>query len=302
MKILIVGGTGFAGGYTALHLKAKGHDVTIMGRSRPKGSSALNELPWLRGNYIEDDFGNGELKGFEGMVFCAGNDITQMPQDGSVSPETFFHDNNTVAIPRFFEKAKAAGITRAAYLGSFYSHVAPHRIEEDPYVASRHRACEAIRTLSDTGFSVSSISAPFILGHVPGLEAAAHLSYMANYARGLIPDLPVFAPVGGTNHVNLLTVAEALEGALLRGESGKAYLIGDANLSWKDYLEAWFTAAGNPQDIPVRSDDHPLLPNVIMYAGVGATVSYQNDPDEQELLGYGTGRITAEIAHCAKVY
>ena len=29
MKILVVGGTGFVGGYTALYMKDKGHDVTL---------------------------------------------------------------------------------------------------------------------------------------------------------------------------------------------------------------------------------------------------------------------------------
>ena len=50
MKTLVVGGTGFAGGHAALYLRDQGYDVTVMSRSRPKGTSALNELPFVQGD------------------------------------------------------------------------------------------------------------------------------------------------------------------------------------------------------------------------------------------------------------
>ena len=90
-------------------------------------------------------------------------------------------------------------------------------------------------------------------------------------------------------------LAQAVAGALERGESGKAYLVGDENLSWKDYLEAWFAAAGNPQELVVTDDEHPLFPNIILFAGAGATVSYQPPADELALLGYDRGGIADMI-------
>ncbi len=50
--------------------KDKGHDVTIMARSKPKGTSALNELPFMEGNYVEDDFSDGRLNGFDWLIFA----------------------------------------------------------------------------------------------------------------------------------------------------------------------------------------------------------------------------------------
>lgn len=57
MKVLVIGGSGLIGGEAALYLKEQGHDVTIMSRSEPK-TPPLAALPALRGDYINDDFGD----------------------------------------------------------------------------------------------------------------------------------------------------------------------------------------------------------------------------------------------------
>ncbi|MEM6580626.1 MAG: NAD(P)-dependent oxidoreductase [Pseudomonadota bacterium] len=301
---LVVGGSGLAGGYTALYLAARGNRVSIMSRNAPTQIPGLCDLPHIQCDYVEDAIQGRiteRVSGFNSLVFCAGNDIKQFPVDGSVSPEAFFDRCNTQAIPKFFEQAKSAGVVRAAYLGTFYPQVAAQQIERDPYVKSRHAADEAVRELSGPSFKVCSINPPFLLGHVPGL-AVPYLHRLARYARGELPELPVFAPKGGSNHMTLLSTAEALEGGLSRGESGKAYLVGDANLSWKDYLQAWFHRAGNAQVLEVKDDDHPIFPHSIMYAGEGATVSYEPPGEETALLGYGRGRVLDEITEALRVY
>ncbi len=301
MKILVVGGTGFAGGYAALYLKDQGYDVTVMSRSRPRGTSALNDLPFVQGDYVKDDFSDGRLVGYEGLVFCAGVDVKYFPWDGSVTPEAFYHDLNTVAIPRFFDAARSAGISRTVYLGSFYPQVAPERIAEDPYVRSRYKADEAIRAMSTSTFNVCSCNAPYILGYTPGFDVE-HLVTLATYARGEVDGAPIFAPPGGTNHMTCRSVAQALQGGLERGASGKAYLIGDTNLTWKSYFELWFAAAGNPRELEVREDEHPIIPRMIMYAGVNALTAYDPPEDETRLLGYERGALTTHISECYRYY
>lgn len=301
MKTLIVGGTGFAGGYTATHMRDLGYDVTVMSRNRAPGTSPMYELPYVEGNYVTDNFEDSRLEGFEALVFCAGADIKYYPQDGSISLEHFFRQANTEAIPRFFELARAAGIRRAVYLGSFYPQVAPDRIASDPYVRSRHEADEAIRRMSSTTFNVCSCNAPYILGYVPGLSVP-HLRALARYAAGHIPGAPMFAPPGGTNHMTCKSVAEALVGGLERGDSGKAYLIGDANLSWKEYFERWCQAAGNPLEMEVRDDDHPIVPRTIMYAGDGAHIQYEPPSSETALLGYSQGVLQSMIPEACAHY
>ncbi|MFK8019379.1 MAG: NAD-dependent epimerase/dehydratase family protein [Pseudomonadales bacterium] len=293
MRVLIVGGTGLVGGHAAIHLRQQGHDVSIMARSAPTATD-LQNIPFIAGNYIEDDVTDGRLEGFDALVFAAAQDIRQMPMDGSVTPDEFFQRVNDHAVPRFFEAAKASGMRRAVYIGSFYPQIAPEQIDKSPYVHSRHVTDEAVRALSCDEFNVCSVNAPFILGHLPGLDIP-HIAGLVAYVSGHLPDLPLFAPQGGTNHISARSVAQAVKGALERGESAKAYLVGDVNMTWKEYLESWARAAGASTVLEVKEDDHPILPNVIMFAGAGALVSYEPDAAETALLGYSRDQIAEEI-------
>lgn len=292
MRVLVVGGTGLIGGHSALHLAQAGHEVTLMARSAPT-APVLAALPFIPTHYVEDDVADGRLAGFDWLVFAAGVDIRQLPQDGSVTEEDFYTRYNTEGIPRFFAAAKAAGIKRAAYIGTFYPQVAPEKVETSAYVRSRKLADDAIRAMSDDSFAVCSLNAPFVLGHLPGLEIP-HLHYNYLYTKGLMEGVPLWAPEGGTNHITSLSLAEAVQGALEKGEPGRAYLVGDENLTWKAYFEMWCDEVGNPQNLEVRSDEHPLMPDIIMFAGRNATVSYT--PEGAEELGYGTQRVRSVIA------
>ncbi len=282
MKVLVVGGSGLIGGEIALYLRAKGHEVTIMAR-KPPSTPVLAELSFLQGDYVNDDCADGRLLGFDSLVFAAAADIRALPQDGSITAEDFYTKYNDEAVPRFFAAAKAAGINRAVYIGTFYPQVAPHRIGYCPYVTSRHNTDVAVRKLNSETFRVCSLNAPFVLGHIPGLEIP-HVTALVHYVRGDLADLPLFAPVGGSNHISSYAIAQATANALVGGEGGKAYLLGGDNLSWKDYLQMWCAAVGQPRELEVRKDDHPMLPNAIMFAGAGATINYK--PQGVDVLKY----------------
>lgn len=98
------------------------------------------------------------------------------------------------------------------------------------------------------------------------------------------------------------SVAEALQGGLERGRSGAGYLIGDANLTWKEYFELWFKAAGREQNLEVREEDHPIIPNIIMYAGIGALTAYNPPAEETSLLGYQRGVLRGMLEEAFDYY
>lgn len=288
MKTLVVGGTGMTGAAAALYLRDTGHDVSIVSRHKPS-APCLSDFPFMAGDYIEDTIAEESLVGFDWLVFAAGADIRQLPQ--GEDPAVFFQRANVEAIPRFFATARAAGIRRAVYIGSYYPQVVPEKIDTDPYVRSRHLADAGVRALCNDSFCVCSLNAPFILGRVPGIEVR-YLKALVQYAAERLDGVPIVAPAGGVNHITTTSMAEAVHGALQHGQCGKAYLVGDENLSWKAYLEMYFDSAGNPQDLDITTGEHPLFPDAMLYAGRNAVISYEPENGE---LGYSRNRVRQTI-------
>jgi nucleoside-diphosphate-sugar epimerase len=294
MNILIVGGTGLIGAEAALHLHSLGHQITLMAR-KPSAVKVLQGFNFLRCDYIHDDINDGRLRGFDVLIFSAAADIRNLPQDGSISPADFYTQANDEAVPKFFQAAKHAGIRQAIYIGTFYPQIAPEKIGECSYVTSRHNTCEALMAMHDAHFKLVALNAPFVLGHIDGLDIP-HIDALVAYAKGYIPELPVFAPEGGTNHISSHSIAQACASIIRKQLGGKAYLLGDENYLWDEYLKLWFSLAGNPVDIQSSSDEHPMFPNVIMFAGVGATVNYQPEAETLHDLEYARDQIQPTMA------
>lgn len=300
MNILIVGGTGLIGAQAALHLKDLGHNVTLMAR-KPSTIEVLKTFNFIACDYILDPAPVQLLKQFDVLIFSAAADIRNMPQDGSVSPEAFYQQANDEAVPRFFQAAKDAGIKQAIYIGTFYPQVAPEKIGECPYVTSRHYTCEAVMHLHASTFKVVALNAPFVLGYIDGMEIP-HLDALVAYAKGLVPELPIFAPQGGTNHISSESIAEACGNIIKKNIGGKSYLIGDENYSWKAYLEQWFELAGNPQIFEVSTQEHPMFPDVIMFAGVGANINYEPYDETLADLEYSRQQIKPTMQKLIKAF
>lgn len=296
MNILVVGGTGLIGAHAAIYLRQQGHEVTLCARHPVEADSPLTDFAFLQGDYREDSIPVKSLKAFDWMLFAAAADIRQ--QAPGSDDEAFFRAANTEAIPRFFQRARDAGIRRVVYIGSYYPQVAPDKIASSPYVRSRHLADEAVRAMSDENFTVLSLNAPFVLGHVDGLYVP-HLAALVQYAAGRMPGLPLCAPAGGVNHITTTSLSEAILGGFERGEGGKAYLVGDENLSWKAYLEMYCEFAGNPRDLEVSEDEHPMFPDVMLYAGRNALITYE--PDNAE-LAYSRGQLRDTIKAIVAAY
>ena len=294
MKVLVVGGTSLLGGHAAIHLREHGFEVSLASRSAPQ-APILREFPFFTLDYIQDGPDVAMLEGFDALLFCAGHDIRHIDRDSPADKQ--WHQNNTVAIPRFFAAARDAGIRRAVMLGSFYPQAAPALIDTNPYVLSRHLSDEGVRALSSPTFEVMSVNAPFMIGHVPGLPNAMFEAY-TRYAQGRMPGVPVFGPKGGTHFMSTRSLSEALHQALINGVPGKAYLVGDENIRFADLFGLFFEAVGNPQEVPELDQEHPLLPDSALFTGRGNYLCYEAD----DSLGYRRNDVRAAVAELVQHY
>jgi dihydroflavonol-4-reductase len=295
MKVLVVGGSGALGGHCAIHLAAQGHAVSIGGRNPAHPATPMAAMPLVAGDYIAGDYSPERLEGFDWVVFAAGNDPRHVPQGADFAE--FLTRANHEAVPAFFAACRQAGVRRAIQLGSFYHQAAPELLASNGYIRSRQAACEGARAEGAAGFDVVSVNAPFMVGAVPGLPSAIFEPYVA-WARGQIP-IEAYAPPGGTSFMSFRSLSEAIAGALLRGEPGKAYLVGDENLSFRDYFQLFFDAVGSSVRVEERDAELPLLPDVAIPQGRGNWVRVNPAAGEVALLGYrrnDVGNAVAEIA------
>lgn len=284
-RVLVVGGTGLLGSAVAGHLAARGDAVTVMSR-RAAGEGdprAVLGMPRLVADYAAEEFDERVLRGFDSVVFAAGADIRHLPADAE--EDVFWRNAQIEGVPRFAARAASAGVGRFVQLGSYYHHLHPEWASSLPYVAARQAADERTRALTRDGFAAITLNPPSIVGALPGRSLRGWARMIA-WVRGELAQPELFAPPGGTNYMSLRSLAQAVAGALTRGEPGRAYLIGDVNLSYRGYFQLLADVAGSGRVIPVRDEEQPFQPDRFIVQGRGRTIAYEPDEAEVGLLGY----------------
>lgn len=293
MKILIVGGTGMIGGHAAMFLREQGNDVTLAARKPAPAGTPMADMPVIFGDYSQGTFTERDLEPFDAIVFAAGQDIRHIPKN--VDENEFWRAMQIDGVPNFVALARRAGVKRLVQLGSYYHQVMPHLTETSRYVRARSLADEGARAHATRDFNVSTLNPPSIVGALPGIPAKRYETLTA-WARGDRPDIPDYAPAGGTNYMSVRSLSEAIWGALQRAESGRAYLIGDANLTFRDFFQKIFDAVGSDRRLDDVDKEHPLLPDAFIVPGRGRILAYETDPAETALLRYRQDDIDRAVA------
>jgi nucleoside-diphosphate-sugar epimerase len=293
LKILIVGGTGMIGGHAAEYLNARGNEITLAARKPAPEGTPMTRYPTLIGDYTKGDFTETDLAAFDAIVFAAGNDIRHLPK--GTDENAFWKTMQIEGVPNFVAVAKRAGVKRVVQISSYYHHVMPHLIAENAYVRARHLADAGARALATPDFNVSTLNPPSIVGAIPGI-AAKRYETLAAWGRGERPDIPDYAPTGGTNYMSVRSLCEAIWGALQNAESGKAYLIGDENLTFREFFQKFIDAAGGQRKLIEIDKESPLLPDAFIVPGRGKVLAYEPDPAETALLGYRRHDVSRAVA------
>lgn len=91
------------------------------------------------------------------------------------------------------------------------------------------------------------------------------------------------------------SLAHAIAGALRNAEPGAAYLVGDENLTYREFFQRLVDAAGGARQIVERDEPHPLLSDAAIVQGRGNTISYEPSAGTMRVLGYPRGDCTRAI-------
>lgn len=229
-RVVILGGTGFLGYYTALEALKRGYEV---------GSIAIADVP-LQGWFPSqikvqnaDLFAESEdklaemMKGYDYMIYSVGPDDRVTPP---APARKFFHDRLVDACAKCFRSAEKAGVKKAVVYNSYFTYFntlypEAHLESNHPYIACRVEQARLLNSQKKS-MEVVVLMLPYIFGSLPNRIPLWKATFLDRFAY---KKKVIFFPKGSTTMIHVKHVGEAGIGALEYGKDGGYYPIGDEN-------------------------------------------------------------------------
>ncbi len=264
MKLLVTGGTGFLGSALLPLLVEAGHEVTVLQRSPAPEAEALGARVF-RGSVGDADAVRRALEGVEAIYHLAG----RVDFDPSAPHELYeLHVQGTRVL---LEAAAAAGVGRVV-LASTSGTIAVNREERTPpteadpyplrvvagwpyYLSKIYQEKTALRIAQDTGLPLVVLNPSLLLG--PGDTRLSSTDVVWKFLKRRVPAMPG----GGISFVDVRDAAQAFAAALQRGRPGERYLLGGANMSFRDFF-------GRLERLSGVAAPRVALPSQVNVAGV----------------------------------
>ena len=248
-KVFIVGGTGMLGKSITLNLVEKGYSVTSI--SLP----TTNKEDMFEGrvehilkdvNSITDTEMLRIMREKDYMIVAIGADERYTPK---APAKDFFRKYNVTYVMNLLRLARLAKIKKVVILGSYFTYL--NRIwpelnlkEKHPYIKSRVEQMEVAFTFNSSVMQVVILEIPYVFGTLPKQTPLWDIVFSQ-----LNSNKHIYYPLGGTAMITSKEVAEAVEGAMLYAEGGKAYPIASINLKWRDFLSYLLKLQGQQHKI-----------------------------------------------------
>ena len=238
-KLMIVGGTGFLGYYTAKLALSKGYEV---GSISILDDDLINKdldswFPKEIQNTLLDVFSASEeelekaMKGYDYMVYAVGPDDRYTPKAPAYE---FFHYRLVECVAKVFRAAEKAGVKKAVVYNSYFAyfdraHPEMELAKKHPYIRCRVEQA-AILNEQKKKMEVVVLELPYIFGSMEARMPIWRDVFLNRYVNG---KKMVFFSKGGTTMTSIVHIAEAGIGAIEYGEDGQRYPIGDQNKSFR---------------------------------------------------------------------
>ncbi|MGI4873824.1 MAG: NAD-dependent epimerase/dehydratase family protein [Janthinobacterium lividum] len=271
-RVLVTGANGFLGRHLVAELLQRGYPVRALVRPGGGGGGPLPPLQSLPIEVCEFNLAqHGKKSGPSYLVDGCGA-IIHAAALAQVNParNRAMWAANLGGTERVLRLARKARVSRFVYVGTanvfgFGSQARPGD-ETCPYAGrrygldymdSKHAATALVlRAVAREQLPAVLVHPTFMLG--PGDAKPTSNALLLELYRGRMPGYPL----GGKNYVHVQDVAVATVNALHQGRVGESYILGNANLS---YREAFRLMAGVLGVAPPR---WPLLPPLANFYGV----------------------------------
>ncbi|HYD52558.1 MAG TPA: NAD-dependent epimerase/dehydratase family protein [Gemmatimonadaceae bacterium] len=263
MKLLVTGGTGFLGSALVPLLLEAGHEVHLLQRSAAPEAERLGAKV-SRASVADRDAVRRALEGVDAIYHLAG----RVNFDPAAPHELYdLHVQGT----RILLEAAAAAKVRRIVLASTSGTIAVSREERifseaDPYplrtvadwpyyLSKIYQEKTALRIAQDTGLELVVLNPSLLLG--PGDARLSSTDAVWKFLKRRLPAMPG----GGLSFVDVRDAAAAFAAALERGRPGERYLLGGANMSFREFF-------GRLERISGVAAPRLALPSRVNVAGV----------------------------------
>lgn len=291
-KLMIVGGTGFLGYYTAKLALSKGYEVASISilDDDLENKDLDSWFPKEIKNTLLDVFEASEeelekaMKGYDYMIYAVGPDDRYTPKAPSYD---FFHYRLVECCAKVFRAADKAGVKKAVVYNSYFAYFDrryPEMKLAEKHVYIRCRV-EQAKLLNEQkkNMEVVVLELPYIFGSMEARMPIWRNVFLDRYVNG---HKTVFFSKGGTTMIAIQHIAEAGIGAIEYGKDGERYPIGDENRSFKWMLSYMSECKGVKKKI--------VLPPTWMCV-LGAKAIQNKDKKEGLEGGLNFGLVMKEI-------
>jgi nucleoside-diphosphate-sugar epimerase len=250
VKVIVLGGTGHLGYATAVQFLDHGDDVHTAAlrpaRITPAFDAGVTQhtLDLFRASPEELVT---LLQGFDAMVYALG------PDDRDPTPAPAREHFAALLVEqtgRIVRAARRAGVRRVVVLGSYFATM--DRMHRQWRLAERHVYIQARIAQAQTAIAageesdraprtdVMVLELPYVFGVTPG-----RVPFWKDALFDRLLAMPVVTyPRGGTITTTTTQVAQAVRGAVLHGEHGRCYPIGDVTMRWTELIPRILAAVG----------------------------------------------------------
>jgi dihydroflavonol-4-reductase len=237
MKLLITGGSGFLGAHLVPRLVAAGHEVRIIGRSKPAGP-AFEKAEYVPGDLKNREVVRRALQGVEAVYHLAGlvsfkdKDARRMYELHVDATRELLHDVREAGVKRVILASTSGtiAVSKEERVGTEDDGYPIEVVGRWPYYLSKiYEEKLTLEYCRKHSIPLVVLNPSLLMG--PGDDRLSSTWTVMKFLQGELPAMPG----GGMSFVDARDAADAFVNALTRGELYGRHLMG-VNLTMEDFF------------------------------------------------------------------